>query len=89
MSTVVSRMFDRPASRPEPLPPPVACSSAVYAVVVSSEVIAGKQEVICAHIERLTEPISLTVALEVDSSSTVLLEEPVAQPFYRCLRFQV
>ncbi|XP_075891854.1 alpha-2-macroglobulin-P [Nelusetta ayraudi] len=63
--------------------------SAVYAVTVSSEVIAGGQEVLCAHIEHLSEPINLTVALEVYSASTVLLEEPVAQPFYRCLRFQV
>lgn len=58
-------------------------------MTVSSEVIAGRQEVLCAHIERLKEPVNLTVALEVDSASTVLLEEPVAQPFYRCLRFQV
>lgn len=63
--------------------------SAVYAVTVSSEVIAGRQEVLCAHIEHLKEPVNLTVALELDFASTVLLEEPVAQPFYRCLRFQV
>lgn len=58
-------------------------------MTVSSEVIAGRQEVLCAHVEHLSEPVNLTVALEVDSASTVLLEEPVAQPFYRCLRFQV
>lgn len=67
----------------------VACSSAVYAVTVTSEVIGGRQEALCAHIERLKQPINLTVALEVNSATTFLLEELVAQPFHRCIRFQV
>ncbi|XP_070827272.1 alpha-2-macroglobulin-like protein 1 isoform X3 [Chaetodon trifascialis] len=61
----------------------------IFAVTVSSQVRGGKQETLCAQIHGPTEPISLTIALEVDSGSTVILEEAVKQDFYRCLNFQV
>lgn len=61
----------------------------VFAVTVSSQVRGGKQETLCAQIHGPTEPVTLTVTLEVDASSTVILEEAVKQDFYRCLNFQV
>ncbi|XP_026154585.1 alpha-2-macroglobulin isoform X2 [Mastacembelus armatus] len=61
----------------------------IFAVAVSSRVTGGKQEILCAQIQGPTEPISLTVTLEVDSGSTTILEEAVKQDFYRCLNFQV
>uniref|UniRef100_A0A671UQ94 Alpha-2-macroglobulin-like n=1 Tax=Sparus aurata TaxID=8175 RepID=A0A671UQ94_SPAAU len=64
-------------------------SCLVFAVTVSSQVRGGKQETLCAQIHGPTEPVTLTVTLEVDASSTVILEEAVKQDFYRCLNFQV
>ncbi|XP_062241283.1 alpha-2-macroglobulin-P isoform X2 [Platichthys flesus] len=61
----------------------------IFAVTVSSRLTAGQQETLCAQIHGPTEPVSLTVALEMDSGPTVLLEEAVKQDFYRCLNFQV
>lgn len=58
-------------------------------MTVSSEVIGGRQESLCAHMERLKQPINLTVALQVNLATTILLEELAAQPFYRCIRFEV
>lgn len=58
-------------------------------MTVSSQVRGGKQETLCAQIHGPTEPVTLTVTLEVDASSTVILEEAVKQDFYRCLNFQV
>lgn len=61
----------------------------IFAVTVSSQVRGGKQETLCAQIHGPTEPVSLTIALEMDSGNTVILEEAVKQDFYRCLNFQV
>lgn len=61
----------------------------IFAVTVSSQVRGGKQETLCAQIHGPTEPVSLTVVLEMDSGSTVILEEAVKEDFYRCLNFQV
>ncbi|KAF3692590.1 Alpha-2-macroglobulin [Channa argus] len=60
----------------------------IYLVTVSSRVTAGKQETLCAQIHGPTEPVSLTVSLDVNSGKTVILEEAVNQDFYRCLFFQ-
>lgn len=65
------------------------CTCSIFAVTVSSQVRGGKQETLCAQIHGPTEPIALTVALEMDSGSTVILEEAVKQDYYRCLNFQV
>ncbi|XP_068561676.1 alpha-2-macroglobulin isoform X2 [Cebidichthys violaceus] len=61
----------------------------IFAVTVSSQVRGGKQETLCAQIHGPTEPVALTVALELDSGTTAILEEQVSQDFYRCLNFQV
>lgn len=61
----------------------------IFAVTVSSQLRGGKQETLCAQIHDPTEPVSLIVTLEMDSGSTVILEEAVKQDFYRCLTFQV
>lgn len=67
------------------LSPPVS----VYTVTVISEVIGGKQETLCAHIQGVTEPVNLTIALEMGSANTILLEEAVTESFDHCLNFQV
>ncbi|XP_029301916.1 alpha-2-macroglobulin isoform X2 [Cottoperca gobio] len=61
----------------------------IFAVTVSSQVIGGKRETLCAQIHGPTEPVSLTIALEMDSGRTDILEQAVEQDFYRCLKFQV
>ncbi|XP_059187409.1 alpha-2-macroglobulin isoform X2 [Centropristis striata] len=61
----------------------------IFAVTVSSQVRGGKQETLCAQIHGPTEPVSLTIALEMDSGRTSILEEAVKQDFYRCVNFQV
>ena len=65
------------------------CACSIFAVTVSSQVRGGKQETLCAQIHGPTEPVSLTVALEMDSGRTAILEESVKQDFYRCVTFQV
>uniref|UniRef100_A0A3B4WB86 Macroglobulin domain-containing protein n=1 Tax=Seriola lalandi dorsalis TaxID=1841481 RepID=A0A3B4WB86_SERLL len=61
----------------------------IYAVTVSSRLTGGKQETLCAQIHGPTEPVSLTVLLEVNSGTTIVLAEAVKQDFYRCVDFQV
>lgn len=61
----------------------------IFAVTVSSEVRAGEREILCAQVHDPTEVVTITVALEVDSSSTVLMEETAKQDFYHCIKFQV
>lgn len=67
----------------------LSSTCSIFAVTVSSQVRGGKQETLCAHIHGPTEPISLTVVLEMNSDHTVILQEDVNQDFYRCLSFQV
>ncbi|XP_031695015.1 alpha-2-macroglobulin [Anarrhichthys ocellatus] len=61
----------------------------IFAVTVSSQVRGGKQETLCAQIHGPEEPVTLTVALELGSGRTAILEEKVSEDFYRCLNFQV
>ncbi|KAK9520438.1 hypothetical protein VZT92_020324 [Zoarces viviparus] len=61
----------------------------VFAVTVSSQVTGGNQETLCAQIHGPEEPVTLTVALDLGSGSTAILEEKVSEDFYRCLSFQV
>uniref|UniRef100_A0A665VQL3 Alpha-2-macroglobulin bait region domain-containing protein n=1 Tax=Echeneis naucrates TaxID=173247 RepID=A0A665VQL3_ECHNA len=61
----------------------------IYAVTVGSRLKGGKQETLCAQIHGPTEPVSLVVSMEVNSASTVLLNESVQQDFYSCINFQV
>uniref|UniRef100_A0A673WAN8 Alpha-2-macroglobulin-like n=1 Tax=Salmo trutta TaxID=8032 RepID=A0A673WAN8_SALTR len=62
----------------------------IYLVMVSSEVVGGTTEKLCAQVHQATEPLSLKVSMEMEGgSSTILLEEAVTQDFYRCIPFQV
>ncbi|XP_071214469.1 alpha-2-macroglobulin-like isoform X1 [Salvelinus alpinus] len=62
----------------------------IYLVTVSSKVVGGTTEKLCAQVHQATEPLSLKVSREMeDGSSTILLEEAVTQDFYRCTSFQV
>uniref|UniRef100_H3DA42 Alpha-2-macroglobulin bait region domain-containing protein n=1 Tax=Tetraodon nigroviridis TaxID=99883 RepID=H3DA42_TETNG len=60
-----------------------------FAVAVSSRLKGGEQETLCAHIQNAAQPVSLSVSLETDSSSALVLMEDVQQDFYRCMNFQV
>uniref|UniRef100_A0A4W5PHM6 Alpha-macroglobulin receptor-binding domain-containing protein n=1 Tax=Hucho hucho TaxID=62062 RepID=A0A4W5PHM6_9TELE len=62
----------------------------IYLVTVSSEVVGGTTEKLCAQVHQVTEPLLLKVSMEMEGgSSTILLEEAVTQDFYRCTSFQV
>uniref|UniRef100_A0A8C7UEI2 Alpha-2-macroglobulin-like protein 1 n=1 Tax=Oncorhynchus mykiss TaxID=8022 RepID=A0A8C7UEI2_ONCMY len=62
----------------------------IYLVAVSSEVVGGTTEKLCAQVHQATEPLLLNVSLEMEGGSgTILLEEDVTQDFYRCISFQV
>lgn len=62
----------------------------IYLVTVSSELVGGTTEKLCAQVHQAKEPLSLKVSLEMEGgSSTILLEEDVTQDFYRCISFQV
>lgn len=58
-------------------------------MTVSSQLKGGEQETLCAHIQGASEPVALSVALETEAGSSLVLEEDVQQDFYRCLDFQV
>ena len=59
-------------------------------VTMSSQVVGGGMETVCAQIHGPTEPLSLRVILQLKQANTTLLEETgVSQDFYRCLSFQV
>ncbi|XP_029528600.2 alpha-2-macroglobulin-P-like isoform X3 [Oncorhynchus nerka] len=61
----------------------------IYLVTVSSEVVGGTTEKLCAQVHQATEPLSLKVSMEMEGgSSTILLEAAVTQDFYRCTSFQ-
>ncbi|XP_071327740.1 alpha-2-macroglobulin isoform X1 [Trachinotus anak] len=68
---------------------PASLNETIFAVTVSSRMTGGKQETLCAQIHGPTEPVSLTVLLEMNSGSTTVLTEAVKQDFYRCVTFQV
>ena len=67
---------------------PLLCS--IYMVTMSSQVVGGGMETVCAQVHGPTEPLSLRVILQLEQANTTLLEETgVSQDFYRCLSFQV
>ncbi|XP_029026578.1 alpha-2-macroglobulin isoform X2 [Betta splendens] len=68
---------------------PAYLNGTIFAVTVSSRLTAGKWETLCVHNNVLTEPMSLTVTLDMDSGSTVILDKAVKKDFYHCLSFQV
>ncbi|XP_037124450.1 alpha-2-macroglobulin-like protein 1 isoform X2 [Syngnathus acus] len=61
----------------------------IFAVTVSSRVRGGSQETLCALIHGPMEPVALSITLDTDSDSAIILEEAVKQDFYQCLNFQV
>uniref|UniRef100_A0A3B3HWY9 Alpha-macroglobulin receptor-binding domain-containing protein n=1 Tax=Oryzias latipes TaxID=8090 RepID=A0A3B3HWY9_ORYLA len=72
-------------------PPSSGCRT--YFVTVSSRLTAGNQETLCALIQNPTEPVSLNITLDLDSSSITITEDfkikiilvnPLASRF-RCL----
>uniref|UniRef100_A0A3P9J6X6 Uncharacterized protein n=1 Tax=Oryzias latipes TaxID=8090 RepID=A0A3P9J6X6_ORYLA len=60
-----------------------------YFVTVSSRLTAGNQETLCALIQNPTEPVSLNITLDLDSSNITITEQSVQNNFYRCFQFQV
>ncbi|XP_061537054.1 alpha-2-macroglobulin-like protein 1 [Phycodurus eques] len=68
---------------------PAPLNDTIFAVTVSSQVSGGAQETLCAIIQGPTELVTLTVTLDMDSGSTVILEKEVKQDFYQCTNFQV
>ncbi|XP_046891299.1 alpha-2-macroglobulin-like isoform X2 [Hypomesus transpacificus] len=65
-------------------------SESIYMVTMSSQVVGGRMETVCAQVHGPTEPLSLRVILQLEQANATLLEETgVSQDFYRCLSFQV
>uniref|UniRef100_A0A3B3HMY1 Alpha-2-macroglobulin-like 1 n=1 Tax=Oryzias latipes TaxID=8090 RepID=A0A3B3HMY1_ORYLA len=60
-----------------------------YLVTVSSHLTAGNKEILCALIKTPTEPASLTITLDVDSSSTKIGQLSFKTEIYRCFQFLV
>uniref|UniRef100_A0A3B3DTU1 Alpha-2-macroglobulin-like 1 n=1 Tax=Oryzias melastigma TaxID=30732 RepID=A0A3B3DTU1_ORYME len=60
-----------------------------YLVTVSSRLTAGNQETVCALIQTPTEPVTLTITLDLDSSSTKIGELSFQTEIYRCFQFMV
>ncbi|XP_034024094.1 alpha-2-macroglobulin isoform X2 [Thalassophryne amazonica] len=68
----------------------VHLNDTIFAVTVSSQMIGGNQETLCAHINNPTEAVTLTVTVNMNSGNTTILEEEnIKQDFYRCITFQV
>ncbi|KAF6734888.1 Alpha-2-macroglobulin-like protein 1 [Oryzias melastigma] len=68
---------------------PANLNETIYFVTVGSRLMAGNQETLCALIQNPTEPITLNVSLDLDSSSVMITEEPVQSDYYRCFQFLV
>ncbi|RVE75122.1 hypothetical protein OJAV_G00013710 [Oryzias javanicus] len=62
---------------------------ATFLVTVSSRLTAGNQESVCALIQTPTEPVTLTITLDLDSSSTKIGELSFQTEIYRCFQFMV
>uniref|UniRef100_A0A3B3CFP8 Alpha-macroglobulin receptor-binding domain-containing protein n=1 Tax=Oryzias melastigma TaxID=30732 RepID=A0A3B3CFP8_ORYME len=54
-----------------------------------SRLTAGNQETVCALIQTPTEPVTLTITLDLDSSSTKIGELSFQTEIYRCFQFMV
>ncbi|XP_072310553.1 alpha-2-macroglobulin isoform X2 [Eucyclogobius newberryi] len=60
----------------------------IFAVTVSSRLKAAAPQTLCVQVHGPSERVVLTVALELESSSSTLLEETTEEDFYRCITFQ-
>ncbi|XP_061683472.1 alpha-2-macroglobulin-like protein 1 isoform X2 [Syngnathoides biaculeatus] len=67
----------------------VHLNDTIFAVTVSSQVRGGEQETLCTLIYGPTEFVTLTINLDVESGSAVILEKEIRQDFYQCMNFQV
>lgn len=68
----------------------LSSTCSIYVVTVSSRVIGGSSETLCAQVHGPTECVSLSVTLNTDSCSITVLEETrITTDFYRCVSFQV
>ena len=68
---------------------PPLCS--VYVVTMSSQVVGGSMESLCAHIHNPSALLSLRVILQLGQAQpATLLEKPgIRHNFYRCISFRV
>ncbi|XP_036070459.1 alpha-2-macroglobulin-like protein 1 [Oryzias melastigma] len=68
---------------------PAKLNETTYLVTVSSRLTAGNRETLCALIQTPTEPVTLTITLDLDSSSTKIGELSLKSETYRCFQFMV
>ncbi|XP_023817538.1 alpha-2-macroglobulin-like protein 1 isoform X2 [Oryzias latipes] len=68
---------------------PASLNETTYLVTVSSHLTAGNKETLCALIQTPTEPVTLTITLDVDSSSTKIGQLSFKTEIYRCFQFLV
>uniref|UniRef100_A0A8C2JS28 Alpha-2-macroglobulin-like protein 1 n=1 Tax=Cyprinus carpio TaxID=7962 RepID=A0A8C2JS28_CYPCA len=65
-------------------------SFSIYLVTVSSQVVGGKTETLCAQIHEPKEPLSIVVTLRTDDRNlTILQQGSIKKDFYKCVPFKV
>uniref|UniRef100_UPI0037E8997E alpha-2-macroglobulin-like n=1 Tax=Semicossyphus pulcher TaxID=241346 RepID=UPI0037E8997E len=63
--------------------------ASIFTLAVSSRVRGGERETLCVQIHGPSETICLNVTLDVNSNTTLILEEEVEKDFQLCRKFQV
>ncbi|XP_026081962.1 alpha-2-macroglobulin-like protein 1 [Carassius auratus] len=62
----------------------------IYLVTVTSQVVGGKTETLCAQIHEPKEPLSIVVTLRTDDRNlTILQQASIKKDFYKCVPFKV
>ncbi|XP_016379353.1 alpha-2-macroglobulin-like protein 1 [Sinocyclocheilus rhinocerous] len=62
----------------------------IYLVTVTSQVVGGKTETLCAQIHEPKEPLSIVVTLRTDNRNlTILQQGSIKKDFYKCVPFKV
>ncbi|KTF90376.1 hypothetical protein cypCar_00011266 [Cyprinus carpio] len=65
-------------------------ADSIYLVTVSSQVVGGKTETLCAQIHEPKEPLSIVVTLRTDDRNlTILQQGSIKKDFYKCVPFKV
>uniref|UniRef100_A0A672R5R5 Alpha-2-macroglobulin-like protein 1 n=1 Tax=Sinocyclocheilus grahami TaxID=75366 RepID=A0A672R5R5_SINGR len=68
----------------------VLSSFSIYLVTVTSQVVGGKTETLCAQIHEPKEPLSIVVILRTDNHNlTILQQGSIKKDFYKCVPFKV
>uniref|UniRef100_A0A673JKL7 Alpha-2-macroglobulin-like protein 1 n=1 Tax=Sinocyclocheilus rhinocerous TaxID=307959 RepID=A0A673JKL7_9TELE len=68
----------------------VLSSFSIYLVTVTSQVVGGKTETLCAQIHEPKEPLSIVVTLRTDNRNlTILQQGSIKKDFYKCVPFKV